>query len=164
MLASRQVIFVRREAWERLGEDSRDTLVKQLSDYLEDPAPFSILVFEAAALDQRMRLAKTFAEKTVTVSVELSRILRSGSLAVPLGLEMARELGVELERDAAEEFCEILNGELASIRTELDKLAAYAGDRRKIARADVDLLVVSAKIFSLGFGGHAGCETACSSA
>src|SRR6202045_493800 len=73
MLAPQQVIFVRDvEAWERLGDDSRDALVKQLSAYLENPAPFSILVFEANALDQRMRLAKMFAEKTVVVAVELS--------------------------------------------------------------------------------------------
>lgn len=151
MLAAQQVIFVSgAEAWERLGEESRDALVKQLSDYLSDPAPFSILVLEARALDQRMRLAKTLAEKTITVSVALSddpdeRI----RLAVPVSLEMARELGVELDRDAAEELCDMLNGELATIRTEIEKLAAYAGDRRKIARADVDLLVVSAKKYEV---------------
>jgi DNA polymerase-3 subunit delta len=73
MLAPQQVIFVRDvEAWERLGEDSREALLKQLSEYLDDPAPFSVLVFEAGALDQRMRLAKMFAEKTVVVAVELS--------------------------------------------------------------------------------------------
>ena len=151
MLASQQVIFVSDvEAWERLGDDSRDALVKDLSEYLANPAPFTILVFEAAALDQRMRLAKTFAEKTVTVSVELSNDPAERTrLAAPLALEMARELGVELERDAAEELSEILNGELASIRTEIDKLAAYAGERRKIARADVDLLVVSERKYSV---------------
>jgi DNA polymerase-3 subunit delta len=151
MLAAQQVIFVSDvEAWERLEEKSRDTLVKQLSGYLENPAPFSILVFEASALDQRMRLAKTLAEKTVTVSVELSddpaeRI----KLAVPLVFDMARELGVEIDRDVAEQLSEILNGELASIRTELEKLAAYAGEGRKITRADVDLLVVSARKYTV---------------
>src|ERR1700733_15046896 len=48
MLAPQQVIFISDvEAWERLGDDSRDASVKQLSTYLENPAPFSILVFEA---------------------------------------------------------------------------------------------------------------------
>ena len=151
MLAKHQVIFVSEvEAWERLGEDSRDALVKQLSEYLDNPAPFSIVVFEADALDQRMRLAKTLSEKTLTVSVELSdEPVERTRLAVPLALEMARELGVELERDAAEELSEILNGELASIRTEIEKLAAYAGGRRKITLADVDLLVVSARKYSV---------------
>src|SRR5579863_9967648 len=140
MLAPQQVIFVSdTEAWERLEDDSRDSLVKQLSEYLDNPAPFTIFVFEAAALDQRMRLAKLFAEKTVTVSVALSDdpSVRA-RLAVPLTLEMAKELGVNLDSDAADELCDILNGELASIRTELDKLSAYAGNLRTITRADVD--------------------------
>ena len=151
MLASQQVIFVSEvEAWERLGEDSRDALVKQLSEYLADPAPFTILVFEAVALDQRMRLAKTLAEKTVSVSVQLSSDpIERSRLAVSIACEMARELGVELEGDAAEELSEILNGNLASIRTEIEKLAAYAGDRRKIVRADIDLLVVSERKYEV---------------
>jgi len=151
MLASRQVIFVSDvEAWDRLGEDSRDALVKQLQSYLANPAPFTVLVLEAAALDQRMRLAKTLSEKMVTVSVELSSDpAERVRLAIPLALEMARELGVDLEPDAAEELAEILNGELASIRTEIDKLAAYTGGRGKIVRADVDLLVVSEQKYSV---------------
>jgi len=151
MLAPQQVIFVSEvEAWERLGDDSRDSLVKQISEYLENPAPFTVLVFEAAALDQRMRLAKLFAEKTVTVSVELSSDpAERARLAMPLSLEMAGELGATLEPDAAEELCDILNGELASIHTELEKLSAYVGERRKITRADVDLLVISARKYEV---------------
>jgi DNA polymerase-3 subunit delta len=151
MLAPQQVIVVSDvEAWERLGDDSRDSLVKQLSEYLDRPAPYTVLVFEAAALDQRMRLAKMFAEKTVTVSVELSADpAERARLAVPLSLEMAKELGAALDQDAAEELCDLLNGELAAIRTELEKLSAYAGDRRRITRADVDLLVISARKYEV---------------
>jgi DNA polymerase-3 subunit delta len=151
MLAPQQVIFVSEvEAWERLGDDSRDSLVKQISEYLANPAPFTVLVFEAAALDQRMRLAKLFAEKTVTVSVELSTDPEERArLAVPISFEIAKELGATLEPDAAEELCEILNGELAGIRTELEKLTAYAGDQRKITRADVELLVISARKYEV---------------
>jgi DNA polymerase-3 subunit delta len=151
MLAPRQVIFVSEvEAWERLGDDSRDSLVKQISEYLSNPAPFTVLVFEAAALDQRMRLAKLFAEKTLTVSVELSTDpAERARLAVPLALEMATELGAKLEQEAAEELCDSLNGELAAIRTELEKLSTYAGERKTITRADVDLLVISARKYEV---------------
>ncbi len=94
MLAPQQVIFVRDvEVWERLGEDSRDALVKQLSAYLENPAPFSVLVFEAAALDQRMRLAKMFAEKAVVVAVELSDDpAERARLAAPLASKNSRPM------------------------------------------------------------------------
>lgn len=151
MLAPRQVILVSEaEAWERLGDDSRDSLVKQISEYLDNPAPFTVLVFEAAALDQRMRLAKMFAEKTLTVSVELSTDpAERARLAVPLSLEIAKELGVKLDDDAAEELCDILSGDLAAVHTELEKLSAYAGERRMITRADVDLLVISARKYEV---------------
>jgi DNA polymerase III subunit delta len=151
MLASMQVIFVSEvEAWERLGDVSRDSLVKEISEYLDNPAPFTTLVFEAASLDQRMRLAKMLSEKTVTVSVELSADpAERASLAVPLALEMAKELGANLEGDAAEELCDILNGELAAIRTDLEKLSAYVGDRRKITREDVNLLVISSRKYEV---------------
>jgi DNA polymerase-3 subunit delta len=151
MLAPQQVIFVSDvEAWERLGEESRDALVKQISAYMENPAPFSTLVFEADALDQRMKLAKTLMEKTVSVAVGLPEDpVERTKLAVPIVLEMARELGVEVDGEVAEQLADILNGELASIRTELEKLAAYAGERRKITRADIDLLVVSAQKYTV---------------
>lgn len=151
MLAPRQVIFVSEtEALERLGDDSRDSLVKQISEYLDKPAPFTVLVFEATELDQRMRLAKVLGEKTLTVSVELSdKPEERARLAVPLSLEMARELGATLEPDAAVQLCDILNGELAAIHTELEKLSAYAGERRKITRTDVDLLVISARKYEV---------------
>jgi DNA polymerase-3 subunit delta len=151
MLAPRQVVFVSEtEALERLGDDSRDSLVKQISEYLDNPAPFTVLVFEAIELDQRMRLAKMFAEKTLTVSVELSsEPEKRATLAVPLSLEMARELGATLDHDAAEELCDILNGDLAAIHTELEKLSAYAGELRKITRADVELLVISARKYEV---------------
>jgi DNA polymerase-3 subunit delta len=151
MLAPQQVILVSDvDAWERREEAARDAQVKELAKYLDDPAPFSVIVFETVELDQRMRLAKTFQDKTVTVSVELAKeSAERAKLAAPLAFEMARELGAELDRDAGEELAEILNGELASIHTELEKLAAYAGDRRKITRADVELLVVSTQKYNV---------------
>jgi DNA polymerase-3 subunit delta len=151
MLAPHQVIFVSDvEALERLEETRRDALVKQLAEYLDNPAPFTVLVFEATALDQRMRLAKMFAEKTVTVTVELSTDADArAKLAAPLAIGMANELGADLEQDAAEELCNILGGELAAIHTEIEKLSAYAGERKKITRADVALLVISSQKYEV---------------
>lgn len=151
MLAPLQVIFAGdAEAWDKLGDDSRESVVKEISEYLDDPAPYTVLVFEAAALDQRMRLSKVLAEKALTVSVELSEDpAERARLAVPLSLEMAAELGAVIEPDAAEAVCDLLNGDLTAIRTELEKLAAYAGAEKKITRADVDLLVISSRKYEV---------------
>jgi DNA polymerase-3 subunit delta len=151
MLAPLQVIFAGdAEAWDKLGDDSRESVVKEISEYLGNPAPYTVLVFEAAALDQRMRLAKVLAEKALTVSVELSEDpAERARLAVPLSLEMAAELGATIDPDAAEAVCDLLNGDLTAIRTELEKLAAYAGSAKKITRADVDLLVISSRKYEV---------------
>ena len=151
MLAPMQVIFVSEtRAWERLGDDSREALVKEISEYLDQPAPFTVLVFEAAGLDQRMKLAKILAEKTLAVSVELSSDpAERARLAVPLSIEMASELGVTLQPDAADELCDLLNGDLAAVRTEVDKLAAFVGDRKSITGTDVSLLVISSRKYEV---------------
>src|SRR5580704_2539321 len=72
MLSPQQVVFLEEaEAIEKLGEKNREEAVAQLDAYLENPAPFTVLVIEATALDQRMKLGKLLAEKTLVVEVGL---------------------------------------------------------------------------------------------
>ena len=53
MLSPQQVVFLEDvEAIQKLGEKNRDAAVTQLSAYLDDPAPFTMLVMEATGLDQ----------------------------------------------------------------------------------------------------------------
>ena len=129
MLAPRQVVFLEAvEALERLGEEARDAAVDQLNAYLEDPAPFTLLVFEAVKLDDRMKLSKRLAEKTLVVSVELAASPEDrAGVAALMALDLARERGVELDQQAAEELADILNADMTHIRTELEKLATYVG-------------------------------------
>ena len=160
MLTPRQVVFVEDvEAWQGRGgkadqddsnEEERNSTVKELAAYLDDPAPFTVLVLEAGTLDKRLRLFKTLSEKTLVVLVELGENPeeRIGPAAA-LAQEMAREMGVELPGDAAEELSECSNGDLARIRTEISKLATYAAERRRITLADVEALVISAKKYSV---------------
>ena len=61
MLSRQQLVFLEdTEAVESFGEKKRDDAVKALESYLANPASFTILVVEAAKLDQRMRLGKLF--------------------------------------------------------------------------------------------------------
>ena len=145
ILAPRQVLLVEEtESLERLGDQARDAALDRLAAYLDDPAPFTILVFEAVALDQRRRLFKVLSEKAVVAKLEVDP-----KDAVTLAIGMGQELGVELKHSAAALLVEILNGEPARIRTELEKLSLYAGSRGRIAVADVEALVVSAKRYSI---------------
>jgi DNA polymerase-3 subunit delta len=151
MLSPCRVVFVEEiEAWEKLGDEAREELLRHLEEYLNDPAPFTVLVLEARALDQRMKLFKLLSEKAQVVALELgTKPEDRGEVVLLMTQQMARGLGAEFDRDAAEELVDLLDGELARICVEVEKLATYVGSQRRISRADVDALVVSAKKYSV---------------
>ncbi len=147
MLAPQQLVFLEDvEKIEKLGEKNRDAAVDFLEAYLDNPAPFTVLVLEASALDLRMKLSKLLAEKALVVDVCLgeNREEREAA-AVALARALAKEQNVEFEKGAAEDLAEYVAADLMRLKTELDKLATYAGDRKLIRRQDVSAMVVSEK-------------------
>ena len=147
MLSPQQVVFLEdAEAIEKLGEKNRDEAVAQLDAYLENPAPFTVLVVEATGLDQRMKLGKLLAEKTLVVGCGLGENAgERQAAAVALARAIAQEEGVEFERGAAEDLAEFVAADLMRLKTEIDKLATYAAEKKVIGRADVSALVISEK-------------------
>jgi DNA polymerase-3 subunit delta len=147
MLSPQQVVFLEDvEAIEKLGEKNRDEAVAQLGTYLEDPAPFTVLVVEATGLDQRMKLGKLLAEKTLVVECGLGeKPEERQAAAVALARALGKEQGVEFERGAAEDLAEFVAADLMRLKTEVDKLATYAAEKKVIGRADVSALVISEK-------------------
>jgi DNA polymerase-3 subunit delta len=151
MLAPRQVIFWSDiKALEKGDEETRKSNVTKIAAYLDDPAPFTVLVMDADELDARMGLFKLLSEKVITVDCEPSEHMevRLG-LAVTMAEEMARELKIQMDQDATQALAENTNAVLARIRTELEKLATYAGDRKRITREDVEALVISDQKYSV---------------
>ena len=72
MLARQQMVFLEEaEAIEKLGEKAREEAVERIEAYLQDPAPFTVLVIEAEKLDMRMQLGKKISELTLVVEVGL---------------------------------------------------------------------------------------------
>jgi len=141
MLAPRQVIIVDdADSLENLGDKARDKILEALGNYFDSPAPFTILLFEAAALDGRQKFAKLLGEKALIV-----RLTIGGESAAALAQHMARSLGAEISREAAALLADILNGQPARMRIEIEKLAAYAHGRAQITSADIEALVVAAR-------------------
>jgi len=147
MLSPQQVVFVEEaEAIEEFSEKKRDDAVKQLEAYLADPASFTVLVIEAAHLDQRMRLGKMLIERALVVQVGLGDSPdQRTAVAVALAKSLAREQRIEFEKGAAEDLAESVAADLQRLKTEIEKLASYAGDRKTIRREDVALMVISEK-------------------
>ncbi len=145
MLSPQQVVFLEdAESIEEFAEKKRDHAVEQLQSYLADPAPFTVLVIEAPHLDQRTKLAKLLADKSLVVEVGLGDDQdRRNAAAVALARTLAKEQGVEFESGAAEDLAECVAADLQRLKTEIEKLSTYAGDRKLIRREDVFLMVIS---------------------
>ena len=122
------------------GDDPRKDTLKALADYLEKPAPFTVLLFEVPKLDHRQRLYKILAENALIVELTLGN-----DSAASLAAQMAKELGAEIDRPAATLLADILNSEPARIQLEIQKLASYVQGRGRITAADVEELVVAAR-------------------
>jgi DNA polymerase-3 subunit delta len=99
---------------------------------------------EATHLDQRMRLSKLLVEKSLVVEAGLGEDPNQRSAtAVALARSLAKEQGVEFERGAAEDLAECVAADLQRLKTEIEKLSTFAGDRKLIRREDVTLMVIS---------------------
>jgi DNA polymerase-3 subunit delta len=145
MLSAQQVVFLEEaESIEEFADKKRDDAVKQLETYLADPAPFTVLVIEAAHLDQRMKLAKLLAEKSLVVQVGLGDDQdQRNAAAIALARSLAKEQGVEFESGAAEDLAECVAADLQRLKMEIDKISTFAGERKSIRREDVSLMVIS---------------------
>src|SRR5947208_11026421 len=143
MLSPQQVVFLEdAEAIEKLGEKNRDEAVAQLGAYLENPAPFTVLVVEATGLDQRMKLGKLLAEKTLVVECGLGeKVEERLASATTLAKAIAKEEGVEFEKGAAEDLAEFVAAELMRLKTESRKLGTYTAERNLMRRQDVSALL-----------------------
>jgi len=147
MLSPQQVVFLEdAETIEKMGEKNREEAMASLDAYLGNPAPFTVLVVEATSLDQRMKLGKLLAEKTLVVECGLGENPgERQAAAVALARAIGKEQGVEFEKGAAEDLAEFVAADLMRLKTEIDKLATYAGDRKLIRVQDVSALVISEK-------------------
>jgi DNA polymerase-3 subunit delta len=147
MLSPQQLVFLEdAEAIEKLGEKNRDATVAQIGAYLESPASFTVFVVEATGLDQRMKLGKLLAEKTLVVSCELGENPDQRlAAAVAFARTIGKEEDIEFEKGAAEDLAEFVAADLMRLKTEIEKLATHAGDKKFISRNDVSSLVISEK-------------------
>ena len=145
MLSPQQVVFLENsEAIEEFADKKREDAVELLESYLADPAPFTVLVLEAAQLDQRMKLSKLLVEKSLVVTVGLGDDPNQrNAAAVALARSLAKEQGVEFEKGAAEDLAECVSADLQRLKTEIEKLATFAGERKTILLEDVAAMVIS---------------------
>lgn len=119
-----------------------------LEEYLARPSDFTVVVFEAAEMDKRKRLAKLLEKRCVVVGVESPvRGERGRSFdeemrtAAVRARKFAQERGIEIAPQALTALVSLKDGDLGLVFQELEKLAAYVGPGGKIGPGELHLLV-----------------------
>ncbi len=128
---------------------AKDEDTQALRQYLDEPAPFSTLVFSAAEPDRRRRFTQLL-EKKMTVVEMLPLSVRQASAwakeflhraGVEVSAELAEEIAVKFQtggesgRGASAEGVNLL-----WMRTELEKLLAAVEGRDRLEPADLELM------------------------
>ncbi|MSO92324.1 MAG: DNA polymerase III subunit delta [Rhodospirillales bacterium] len=126
MTGGRRVVRVR---------DAMDGIAAVFAEFLADPIGESLIVVEAGELNKRSGLRRAFEEALHAAAVACYGD-RPGELA-DLVRASLRERGVRIADDALSAFVDLLGADRLIVRSELEKLVLYAGEKKEIERKDV---------------------------
>ncbi|MFF2447620.1 DNA polymerase III subunit delta [Neobacillus sp. NPDC058068] len=133
----RKVIFLHNPAFltaEKSKEKIEHNLVK-FEAYLKEPAPYTVMVISAPyeKLDERKKITKELKRKAELVE---AKKLKEHEL-INWVKNRAKSSGIEFEPNAIEQLLALVGTNMFMITSEVDKLALYAADQKKI---DVNLV------------------------
>jgi len=158
LMAPFQIVFIRslRLLYQRGAKKEEFAAIER---YLRSPNPQALLVFVADHLHipsdlRRMDMQdKDRYERIRETLGDFCGIVELGqpdeAAAMRWAIETTAARGVELETDAARELTDALHSDLMQMSSELEKLILFVDRKKKIALADVEEMVLSAKQRSL---------------
>ena len=151
-LGEKKVIFLHNPTF-LTAEKTKGNVEHNLSKfeaYIKEPAPYTVLVLSAPyeKLDERKKITKELKRNAVTVEAKkLSETDLKGWIN-----ERALINGISIDADAVDLMISLAGTNLFMLSGELDKLALYANDEKKIDVKIVEKLVAKSleqNIFSL---------------
>lgn len=104
--------------------------LSKLEAYMKEPAPYSVVVFSSAAekLDDRKKITKQLKK---TAAILEAKKLNEGELKAWIR-ERAALNGVQIDESAVELILTLAGTNLFILTNEIDKLALYANDTKRI--------------------------------
>lgn len=158
LMAPFQVFFVR-NLKQLYGRGSHEAEFEAIRAYAENPNPDALVVFVADHIsipadvrkmemtdrDRYERIRETLGQSCAIV--EFGRVEEGD--AVRWVVDNAAAQGIKVETDAARELVDALGGDMMMIANELEKLALYVGEKKRITLGDVETMVLAAKQRSL---------------
>jgi DNA polymerase III subunit delta len=126
--------------WARIAGKSADDSISDALETMEAGEPGGFLIVEAGDLASSSALVKAFiAAKSAAV---IAFYEETDAEKAQFAKHLAKELGLEFEREAEEDFLAALPGERGLARQEIEKIALYAtGLGRKLNAADIGELL-----------------------
>lgn len=133
MMSARRAVVVR--GFEAINDEDQLELLK---DYIRDPVPSTVLIFDSPALDKRRNIATMLVKFCEVVSFDA---LDEREAAPRWIVQYVAQAGGAIDPATAAFLVGMVGTELQQLSTELDKLMTYVGERGRITKQDVELLV-----------------------
>jgi DNA polymerase-3 subunit delta len=113
--------------------------IDKLEQYMNSPAPYTILVFLAPyeKLDERKKITKLIKKQSVVI--EMTAL--SDQDTMKWIMDIAEQEAVYLSKEAIDELMVLTNGDLMIMYQEIKKLSTYVGEGPPITPETVNLLV-----------------------
>lgn len=133
MMSPRRAVVV--TGFEAISDEEQLELLK---DYIRDPVLTTALIFNSPGLDKRRNIATMLTKFCEVVSFDP---LDEREAAPRWIVDYVARAGSSLDSATAAFLVGMVGTELQQLASELDKLIAYVGERGRITRQEVELLV-----------------------
>lgn len=131
MMANRRVVQIKDFA--KVREDDESVLVR----YLQNPAPMSVVIFNAEDLDKRRTLTKSLLDNCTVV--EFAALKDAEATKWIKG--RLKELKVACDDQALSDIVALVGTDVQTLSSEVDKLASAAGESKRITLSMVEELI-----------------------
>jgi DNA polymerase III subunit delta len=133
MMSARRAVVV--TGFEAISDEDQ---LEWLKDYIRNPVPTTLLIFNTPGLDKRRNIATMLSKFCEVVSFDA---LDEREAAPRWIMDYVTRAGGSIDAATAAFLVGMVGTELQQLSTELDKLLTYVGERGRITRQEVDLLV-----------------------
>lgn len=133
MMSARRAVIV--TGFEAINDEEQ---LEWLKNYIRNPVETTLLIFNTPGLDKRRNIATMLSKFCEVVSFEA---LDEREAAPRWIVEYVAKAGAAIDSATAAFLVGMVGTDLQQLATELDKLITYVGERNRITRQDVEMLV-----------------------
>jgi len=138
-MAERRVVLVRECDLLTASQKGGQEKLEQILDYLERQPPTALIVFTVKGkADGRKKLYLTLKKKNAVVSFSPME----DAEAVNWAVRTLRAMGKQMDLACARKLVFTVGRDAALLKQEMEKLAAYAGERETVEDGDIDAVCV----------------------